>query len=337
MRVERVRPFILLQLSDLHFGPHSRFAGIDMAGLAGRCAGAVHDAREALGWQEEVGLVLVTGDVAEAARPGEYDSALAFFGALVARLGVPRSAVVFVPGNHDVSWTRCQAVEGDLRDGLIADQDLRARLDEVKLARFNDMVARFYDPSLPRHDGAGRGPMRPAAAGSVTALPPGAHVHDFAELSVSVAALDSCEVESHRVEDHRGHLGDAQAQAVLAHWRDPQTPADRIRIVAVHHNPVPTIPAAIRAWRDWLGSQVDHGKLDAGLFDQFAADAVGFEGHEKLQAIAADAQVSLLFHGHHHASEAVHAWGWRGKGVAGDTRVISAGSLCLVAAKLPAE
>lgn len=41
----RVRPFILLQLSDLHFGPNSRFAGVDMDGLAGRCADAVRDAR----------------------------------------------------------------------------------------------------------------------------------------------------------------------------------------------------------------------------------------------------------------------------------------------------
>lgn len=49
--------------------------------------------------------MLVTGDIAEAARPGEYDSALIFFGALVGRPGMLRSAVVFVSGNHDVSWT----------------------------------------------------------------------------------------------------------------------------------------------------------------------------------------------------------------------------------------
>jgi 3',5'-cyclic AMP phosphodiesterase CpdA len=64
----RVRPFALLQLSDLHFGPNSRFAGVDMDGLAGRCADAVRDARGQLRWGEDVGLVLVTGDIAEAAR-----------------------------------------------------------------------------------------------------------------------------------------------------------------------------------------------------------------------------------------------------------------------------
>src|SRR6185436_6555458 len=332
----RVRPTVLLQLSDLHFGPHSRFAGVDMAALGARCADAVHDAREQLDFRERVAVVLVTGDVAEAARPGEYDSALVFFGALVDGLGVARSSVVFVPGNHDVSWTRCKEVEGQLHDGLFPTSELRARLDAVKLTRFDDMVARFYDPALPRNDGVGPGPARPAAAGHVTALARGAYVHDFDDLALSIAALDSCEVESHRDEDHRGTIGEDQAQAVLGHWRDDGT-HDRIRILAVHHNPVPTIPAAIREWRDWLRTQVRRDKLDAALFEHFAADAVGFDGHQRLQAIAADAQVSLLFHGHHHASDATHAWGWRGKRTAGDTRVISAGSWSLIAKKLPAD
>lgn len=155
-----MRPFVLLQLSDLHFGPNSRFAGVDMAELAGRCAAAIRDAREALAWNEEVGLVLVTGDVAEAARPREYESALVFFGALVERLGLPRSSVVFVPGNHDVSWTQCEAIAIKQRDGLFEENELRGRLDAVKLARFDDMVARFYDPSLPRHDDVGPGPAK---------------------------------------------------------------------------------------------------------------------------------------------------------------------------------
>src|SRR5258705_3901435 len=104
----RGRPFALLQLSDLHFGPHSRFAGVDVEALAARCVDAVRAACEQLDFREQVAIVLVTGDVAEAARPGEYEHALTFFGALVARLGVLRSSVVFVPGNHDVSWTRCK-------------------------------------------------------------------------------------------------------------------------------------------------------------------------------------------------------------------------------------
>src|SRR5262245_22693523 len=308
-----------------------------MEALGARCADAVRDAREQLDFREPVAVVLVTGDVAEAARPGEYDSALVFFGALVARLGVARSAVVFVPGNHDVSWTRCKEIEGQLHDGLFPASELRARLDAVKLLRFDDMVARFYDPELPRHDGAAPGPARPATAGHVTALARGAYVHDFDEHALSIAALDSCEVESHRDDDHRGTIGEDQAQAVLAHWRDDTAHLERIRVLAVHHNPVPTIPASIREWRDWLRTQVRRDKLDAALFEHFAADAVGFDGHQRLQAIAADAQVSLLFHGHHHASDATHAWGWRGRRGAGDTRVISAGSWSLVARKLPAE
>src|SRR5262249_14710101 len=47
----RVRPFILLQLSDLHFGPHSRFGNVDMSRLAERCAEALRDAKTQLGWK----------------------------------------------------------------------------------------------------------------------------------------------------------------------------------------------------------------------------------------------------------------------------------------------
>src|SRR5678816_4186113 len=94
-----------------------------MEALGARCADAVRDAREQLDFREPVAVVLVTGDVAEAARPGEYDSALVFFGALVARL-----AVGFVPGNHDVSWTRCKEIEGQLHDGMFGARELRERL-----------------------------------------------------------------------------------------------------------------------------------------------------------------------------------------------------------------
>lgn len=112
-----VRPFILLQLSDLHFGEHSRFHGQDLPRLAKACATAIASAREDLGWQEPVGLLLVTGDLAEAARPKEYRAALEFFSALVGHLSLERSRVVFVPGNHDVSWTKCLEVQGLISDG----------------------------------------------------------------------------------------------------------------------------------------------------------------------------------------------------------------------------
>ena len=103
------RPLLILHLSDLHFGPHSRFAGEDMESLAQRFHQAIDDARRELDWKERVGLCIVTGDVAEAARKKEYQDALVFFEALVGNLGLERPRFVFAPGNHDVSCrkSRC--------------------------------------------------------------------------------------------------------------------------------------------------------------------------------------------------------------------------------------
>lgn len=141
---DQVRPFILLQLSDLHFGEHSRFHGQDLPRLAKACATAIDSARKDLGWQEPVGLLLVTGDLAEAARPKEYRAALEFFSALVGHLSLERSRVVFVPGNHDVSWTACRKVEDDISDRILDEAAGRNRIDQVKLLRFDSMVSAFY-------------------------------------------------------------------------------------------------------------------------------------------------------------------------------------------------
>src|SRR5689334_4039137 len=54
-----------------------------------------------------VDFVIVSGDIANAARAEEYDAALAFLENRVLPI-LPdenRSRVVIVPGNHDIDWT----------------------------------------------------------------------------------------------------------------------------------------------------------------------------------------------------------------------------------------
>lgn len=342
-RGDPVRPFILLQLSDLHFGEHSRFHGEDMAGLAKRCATAISDARRNLGWMEEVELVLVTGDVAEAARPPEYRAALEFFRALKQALSLVPSRFVFVPGNHDISWKRCKqelaGVDTKIEEGEVKEADRerasRAAMDAVKLLRFDEMVAEFYGSDDAK--AAARAGTSRASVSGATPLACGAYVHDLPELWVSVAALNSCEQESHRGEDHGGLVSQAQAQAVLDHWR-MAAPRDRLRLVAVHHNPVASPPEEVKSWAAWLRGQLENKTLSQDAFDQFAADVAGFPGREYLRRITEQAQVSLLLHGHHHVSDSGNAWTWRGAAEApGTTVVLSAGSWSLVAEKLPAE
>jgi hypothetical protein len=322
-----IAPLVLLQLSDLHFGPHSRFAGGDLERLAAQCRQALDEARGDLGWGEAIGLVIVTGDIAEAARPPEYADAAMFFLALTRQLALSPHRFVFVPGNHDISWTKCSMVEGQLKDGEFPDSELRARLDAVKLAHFEKFVRDL-------HGGKARHEVDDAA---VTSLPYGVFVHDFPDLGVSVAALNSCERESHRKEDHVGAMSAEQAQAVLDHWSRSGT--ELIRIAAVHHNPATLASAAIDQWLGFLRSQA--AELTPDVVERIATNFVGFDGHEYLRNLASDAHASLILHGHHHASEAHHTWSWRGRdtGGAGDARIVSAGSwgLSPESGKLPKD
>jgi hypothetical protein len=125
---------------------------------------------------------------------------------------------VFVPGNHDVSWTKCREVEGQLEDGAFPDSDLPARLDAVKLAHFEKFIRDV-------HGGRAREDVDGA---SVASLSHHVFVHDFPDLGVSLAALNSCERESHR---KQGHVGPAQRcnpqQAGAEHSRRArERPAD---------------------------------------------------------------------------------------------------------------
>ncbi|MEZ5489046.1 MAG: metallophosphoesterase [Gammaproteobacteria bacterium] len=53
-----------------------------------------------------IDFVLVTGDIAFAGKPHEYDIAAAFFEEIVKVTGVPRERIFCIPGNHDVDRDR---------------------------------------------------------------------------------------------------------------------------------------------------------------------------------------------------------------------------------------
>lgn len=313
---------VILQLSDLHFGDHSRFRAWNMEQLGRRCAAAVDQARERLGIKEHVHLLLATGDIGETAHPREYRDAQAFFDALMRGLGLAPRYVIFTPGNHDVSWARCSMIwsQAELEEWPERERD--ARLHRDKFDPFEAFVKAV--------GGADRENVIDARA---TRL--GAHyawVHDFAELGVSVAALNSCEEESHRTQI--GHLSSKQAQALMDHWSAPD---EMLRIVTVHHNPVAVPPDELKGWVQHLEALQSGGKLKSEIFKRFAADAVGFEGNEHLQRVAEERRVSVVLHGHHHHAVKGPAWAWRAGEQPGMTHVLSAGSWGLRQDKLPEE
>ncbi|NNC14834.1 NACHT domain-containing protein [Corallococcus exiguus] len=315
-------PLTILQLSDLHFGPHGRFAGEDKRKLAERLYQDIQEARHELGWQEEVGLCIVTGDIAEAARPGEYEEAYEFFDALVGQLGLKRGHVIFVPGNHDVSWDNTEQLKIEQRKRGFSDAEYAQRVQVEKFEFFENFLRTFY------------GTSREGLPG-VHALGHGAYVHSFPEERLAVAVLNSSGREDHRPETRGGFLEEEQAQALMNHWRRSETP-HWLKVVAIHHNPVATVPQNVESWVSYLKKAKETDKLRPETIDHFVADAVGLKGYELLQNVVEDCQVQLVLHGHHHASNQ-HLWPWRKATGMGHSLVLSAGSWGLREDKLPRD
>jgi 3',5'-cyclic AMP phosphodiesterase CpdA len=84
----------ILHVSDLHFGPPAVLEQIDAlrADIASRSAD----------------VVAVSGDIAQRAKAGEFQC-----GAMVLREAREHSAVITVPGNHDVAWWYAPVNVGD--------------------------------------------------------------------------------------------------------------------------------------------------------------------------------------------------------------------------------
>lgn len=301
----------LLHLSDLHFGNHSRFSGRDAGEVGNWFLKTLVDAEPSLP-KQRIDVVVVTGDLAEAGKPAEFQQAGKFLQTLAGELGIEHRRFVFCPGNHDISRPAClkAAADQDIED--FDDDELRRRLDAVKLQFFDEFLERFYGEPI---------------AAAAQSLVRGAIVFSFPELPLSIAALNSCEKESHRPEDHVGHLSETQAQALMDHWRAGEV-TSWLKVVAVHHNPDVTVPANLDSWKRWIEGQND---LKPHQIAAWQGDMVGFEGYERLRRIAEDCEVQLVLHGHHHAKDQ-KVWPWKGTGYA---HVLSAGSLSLVADELP--
>ena len=308
-------PIVLLHLSDLHFGKNSRFAHEDHKEFGAGLGQAVQEEAERRGFKKKPDLVIVTGDVAQQALPSEYKNAIEFFGGLVGQTGVDRERFVFLPGNHDVAWNKCIQVQVALEGEDITEDQLEPTMEKEKFAPFEKFKKDFLD-------GDPTAPPTPLACG--------AFVYDFRDLRVSVAALNSCEEETHK--KHGGELSSQQAQALMDHWST--TPVDAwIKIAAIHHNPGDPPQEVVEEYREFLKNVKKKKGLSTELINHFLADVAGFNGKKYLKELCKGRQVQLVLHGHQH-EDAHESWPWSG---IGNTHVLSAGSMGLAGNKLPKD
>lgn len=96
----------VLHFSDPQFGPY----------LREELTRSLLDHAEEIRREQGIDLVVVTGDIAEFSKPKEYAKALAFFEALASRLELDRARILFVPGNHDVSWSRYESYQRECEE-----------------------------------------------------------------------------------------------------------------------------------------------------------------------------------------------------------------------------
>jgi 3',5'-cyclic AMP phosphodiesterase CpdA len=123
---------LILHLSDLHFGKNNRFGQMDHNELAKRFCLAIEDAKKELSTDAKIGLVIITGDIADTAIPAEYKQAESFLSYLSGELGLDRLCFVFIPGNHDICWPDCEKAELEQKKHGFDENELRRLMDNYK-------------------------------------------------------------------------------------------------------------------------------------------------------------------------------------------------------------
>ncbi len=155
-----------------------------------------------------------------------------------------------------------------------------------------------------------------------------AWLHDFPHFKLSVACLNSCELESHRSQDHRGLVSQEQAETLLNSWQKIAY-HKWLKILVVHHNPIVSTKANLDGL---IAAIADRPNADKEQILRFTSDMTGFEGSDLLKSIVRACRVHLVLHGHHHDQGDPIEWPWERDGRAG---VLSVGSLGLIDRHLP--
>ncbi len=304
-------------MSDLHFGDFSRFNGLDPYKLGLQFGKALKGELLKREVSTKPDFIIITGDITESAKPPEFKQSLLFCESLSGELGIERERFIIIPGNHDVSWPACKRIEADHEEFGFSEEVLRINTDKVKFNNFINFKEEFisdFHYSIEEK------------------LDHGVSVINFEDLYLSFGLLNSCEKESHKIDDHYGFISRDQAQCLLDHW-NLTSYKKYLKFILIHHNPIVSIENDVSCWIDKLKSAKSNNLLDSKLATLFSADCNGLVGNEYIKRICEELNVQIIFHGHHH-KHSQEIWPWK-KGKNGFTHVLSAGSLGLDPEKLP--
>lgn len=313
---------VLLHLSDLHFGNKNRFKERDLNEFGTEFSQAIQNELAELKWGCPIDLLVVSGDIAEVAKPSEFEQGRVFLTALIEGLKLAPSRTIFIPGNHDFNWSECKKVDADRETYEFDNADYQKRLNEVKFRFYTDFLQNFYNSAV---EGLlGRTLLHKEL---------GAYLCDFTieGRAISFAALNTSENETHIA--HGGELSKAQASALMKAWTLPEY-AESVKIALVHHNPTASPPENIQWTEEWLKGKIAQNKLDVtpDWLAHYTADMAGFKNAEFLKHIVHDTDTHLVLHGHHHNPTSPTLWKRK---TTGATPILSVGSFGLNADQIP--
>jgi 3',5'-cyclic AMP phosphodiesterase CpdA len=197
----------ILHVSDTQFGEYHRFGD----GIDSLASNLIVDLR-GLGNEgiPPIELIIFSGDIAEKGLKSEYAQARAFIDGLCAHTGLDYERVVVVPGNHDVNWGLAESYFAACRGDETEPREPYGR----KWKHYQAFVASLHGEAAFTEDQ----PYR---------------LHQFEDLRLAVAVLNSNWKETHRKEDHYGWCGKEQLR-----WFEDQlsSAGDLARLAVVHHN-----------------------------------------------------------------------------------------------------
>lgn len=201
----------LVHLSDLQFGNKNRYKENSPEEIGKRLV----DDLTTLTSRHEFAIsgIIVTGDIAETASPREYEIATSFFKFLKNNLNLGHKDFIFVPGNHDINWSLCQAAR--LRAITYSES-----FEEPFFEKF-EPFKKFYDEWFSNEE-----LLFTKDLFSI-------HINDNS--SSVILALNSCVKESEEDKDHYGFIGINQLKKAVDKLHR-LSDRDMIKIIAFHHN-----------------------------------------------------------------------------------------------------
>jgi 3',5'-cyclic AMP phosphodiesterase CpdA len=239
---ERVKKPVVLHLSDLQFGPHHAFEDDQKA---------LDKLKEDIDRYEQEGIprpniVVVSGDLADTggAKGDEYGAVTPFLEGLCQHLPIDRRYVVLVPGNHDVNWDEARKLleackkGGDSRGFIAAIKEfffwrksgpVGSYTDVNYLERFGKYVD-FYNRFYRKGGGTTHYTCDPSCEEGFNII------YDFHfEWGIAFLALNSCEKEDHRDENHYGHISPSVLRPALEEM-EAMIPTTCVKVAVFHHN-----------------------------------------------------------------------------------------------------